>query len=95
MLEKLKDSFVVEKLTEHFDISDYYDRIYRREELNDISDLLDYIEKTENIRLPLIPMLDWYRSYTNETFDCMDCEYDHTHKPYFIEKLKDWVDSLS
>ena len=95
MLEKFKDSFIVSKLIESFDISDYYDRDWDRKELKDISNFLDYVEDTEDIRLPLIPVLDLYRLYTVENFDCVDCTFNPDHTKDFIRYLKAMVANVA
>lgn len=90
ILQHLTDSFILSELLEAFDISesDTFDKY----QMKVICAFLDYIEETEGVRLPLVPMVDLYRQFTVDTFDCISCGFSLKDQESFVEYLKKVVE---
>ena len=87
----MEDSFVVSKMIESFEISDYYTEVYDEEEILNFSNFLNFVKIEKGIRLPLIPIIDLWKLFMAERLDCISCGFNKEYTDEFIQKLEKWA----
>jgi len=91
MLKLMRDSFVVSKMLESFQISDYYTQTYSSKEVIGFADFLDYVKVVKGEKLPLIPVLDLWGLFMVKRLDCGSCNYNVDYRDEFINQLEIWA----
>jgi hypothetical protein len=91
MLKLMRDSFVVSKMLESFQISDYYTQTYSSEEVIRFADFLDYVKVVKEEELPFVPILYLWRVFIMEILEC-DVEFNKCYIDEFIEQLEIWAE---